>query len=49
VFADWLCVLEGIKISNLGVGVFAKKSVCLEVFKVIYSLGCCVSDQVVIA
>ena len=33
---DWLCVLEGIKISNLSVGVLAKKSVCLEVFKVTF-------------
>ena len=35
VFAEIGCVLEGIKINNLGVGVLAKKSVCLEVFKVI--------------
>ena len=34
-FAETGCVLEGIKISNLSVGVLAKKSVCLEVFKVI--------------
>ena len=33
---DWLCFLEGIKIKNLSVGVLAKKSVCLEVFKVTF-------------
>ena len=31
-----MCVLEGIKISNLSVGVLAKKSVSLEVFKVTF-------------
>ena len=30
-----MCVLEGIKISNLSVGVLTKESVFLEVFKVI--------------
>ena len=31
-----MCVLEGIKISNLSVGVLAKRSVCLEGIKVTF-------------
>jgi len=31
-----MCVLEGIKISNLSVGVLANRSVCLEGIKVTF-------------